>query len=207
MVNRESEKKILTRELATLLSAKKASVGEDATESHEDKWSKTESRQLDRIQEELRRSEKLIEKMLSEIVQMRGELHQWERHGFLPDRALSAVEMLPQLERILSPWLTRSPQRQKLLDTYLKPLIGEGRLWIEEGRVNVGFNYLQKFVNALFACMDEYHLSRFREHCVETATELRVFLEHIVTYKKGKSVLPLHAMVPIERAQKRLSTH
>lgn len=207
MQKRESEKKILTGGLDALLSAMKASADEDATGSQEGKFSATVSQQLDRIQEELRRSDKLMAKMLAEIVQIRSELHQWERRGFLPGKVVPAELTLPQMERILSPWLTRSPQRQKLLDTYLKPLIGEGRLWIEEGRVNVGFNYLQKFVNALFACMDEYHLSRFREHCVETATELRVFLEHIVTYKKGKSVLPLHAMVPIERAQKRLSTH
>ena len=127
-----------------------------------------------------------------------------ERSGFVPHRLPTAEEMLPLAERLLSPWLTRSDRRQSLLADHLKPLLGRDRLWVEEGRLNVGFNYLQKFVNALFACMDDYHLTRFRQDDAYVASELRRFLERVLVYRRGERQQTLHVMVPIRRARLRL---
>ena len=108
--------------------------------------------------------------------------------------------VLKEMTMVLKPWLTRCEGNEQLFSKHFTPIIGERKVWMEADKVCVHANYLSKFVRALFHCMDEFHLSAFRNNRVETSIQLRLFLEHSLVYKKGERTCPLHVMVPIERA-------
>lgn len=113
-------------------------------------------------------------------------------------------QLLNMLQRALRPWLTQAPDQRQRMEHHFLPLLGEQKVWMDGDRVCVHCNYLQKFVDALFACMDAYHYDALRTRRVQTSTDLRVFLEHVVSYRQGNAERPLHIMTPIIRACRKM---
>ena len=158
-----------------------------------------------------------IMRLLDEMRHMRRELPRqvsqalrpMVREELLRSRLVTAdgpteEQLLNMLQRALRPWLTQAPDQRQRMEHHFLPLLGEQKVWMDGDRVCVHCNYLQKFVDALFACMDAYHYDALRTRRVQTSTDLRVFLEHVVSYRQGNAERPLHIMTPIIRACRKM---